>query len=348
MEKVKVGIIGFGFMGTTHFNIHQNSGKSQVIAIADADADKRKGDIRKVIGNIGGAQNTFVDLTGIAVYEDGMDLIANPDVEEVDICAPTYMHAKFAIAALKAGKNVLLEKPVALTVQEAEEIIAAAKASDKCFTVGLCVRAWPEYRKAYELVKAGKIGKIKSLLFKRFSPNIDGNAWQNWFMNDKLSGGSILDLHMHDIDEGLYFCGKPKAVTCVGTCNGYGTPDHSFTIYHFDEGGPAVFAEGGWSAPASAPFEMSFQIIGTEGTLISDPAGFVFYPIKGEPEKIALPDVGLPTGWHVEIDNFLSAVRGQSSDQKYLPYEDILTGAKIYAAERASFDKNGARVEIEY
>ena len=127
MEKVKVGIIGFGFMGTTHFNIHQNSGKSQVIAIADADADKRKGDIRKVIGNIGGAQNTFVDLTGIAVYEDGMDLIANPDVEEVDICAPTYMHAKFAIAALKAGKNVLLEKPVALTVQEAEEIIEYIK-----------------------------------------------------------------------------------------------------------------------------------------------------------------------------------------------------------------------------
>ena len=86
MKQVKVGIIGFGFMGTTHFRIHSANPKSKIVAIADADADKRKGDIRKVHGNIGGDVNDFLDLTGIKVYEDGMDLINDPEVEEVDEC----------------------------------------------------------------------------------------------------------------------------------------------------------------------------------------------------------------------------------------------------------------------
>ena len=150
MKQVKVGIIGFGFMGTTHFRIHSANPKSKIVAIADADEDKRKGDIRKVHGNIGGDVNDFLDLTGIKVYEDGMDLINDPEVEEVDICAPTYLHAKFAIAALKAGKHVLLEKPAALTVEDVQAVMDQVSKSKTCFTVGLCVRAWPEYRKAFD------------------------------------------------------------------------------------------------------------------------------------------------------------------------------------------------------
>ena len=347
MKQVKVGIIGFGFMGTTHFRIHQANPKSKIVAVADADADKRKGDIRKVKGNIGGDENTFLDLSGIKVYKDGMDLIADPEVEEIDICLPTYLHADYAIAALKAGKHVLLEKPCALTVKDVKRVVAAAKASGKCFTVGLCVRAWPEYRKAFELFKAGKIGKIRSALFRRFSPNIDGNAWKNWFMNDELSGGALLDLHMHDIDQVVYFCGKPTAVTTIGTWYKSGIPDHSFTLYHFDDG-QAVCAEGGWSAPSTAPFEMCFQLIGTKGTILLNSTGLWFYPIKGAPEKITINTGKLPTGWHIEIDNLLSAVLGKSSDEKYLPHDDLIAGACIYEAERKSFEGKGKTVKVNY
>ncbi len=347
MKQVKVGIIGFGFMGTTHFRIHQANPKSKIVAIADADAAKRSGDIRKVHGNIGGGVNDHLDLTGIRVYKDGLDLINDPEVEEVDICAPTYLHAAFAIAALKAGKHVLLEKPAALTVKDVKAIVAEAEKSGKCFTVGLCVRAWPEYRKAFELFKAGKIGKIRSALFKRFSPNIDGDAWKNWFMKDENSGGALLDLHMHDIDEVLYFCGKPRAVTTVGTWYKTGIPDHSFTIYHFDDD-KAVAAEGGWSAPRCAGFEMSFQLIGEKGTIVSNPSGLWFYPVKGEAEKLELKVGDKPTGWHVEIDNFLSACLGKSSDEKYLPHKDIVDGACIYEAERKSLDNKGKTVTVRY
>ncbi len=348
MKQVKVGIIGLGFMGTTHFRIHQANPKSRIVAVADVDAAKQQGDIRKVIGNIGGGSNDRLDFTGIKVYDEAMKLLADPEVEEVDICLPTYMHADVAVAALEAGKHVLLEKPAALTYAETERIIAAAKKSGKRFTVGLCVRAWPEYRWAFEAVKAGRIGKIKSALFKRFSPDIDGNAWQNWFMNQQLSGGAQLDLHMHDIDEVLYFCGRPTAVTVIGTKSKHGCNDHSFALYHFAGGEPAVAAEGGWSAPKTAPFEMSFQLIGDRGTIVSSPAGLWFYPVAGEPEKITLNVGELPTGWHVEIDNFLDAVLGQGDDQKFLPWQDVLDGMAIYEAELASINASGVTTRINY
>ena len=347
MRKVKVGIIGLGFMGNTHFRIHRDHPKSEIVAVADIDPAKRRGDIRKVIGNIGGGVNDFLDLTGIRIYDDVMKLIADPEVEEVDICLPTYLHAEVAIAALEAGKHVLLEKPAALTYRDAARIVAAAEASGRCFTVGLCVRAWPEYRWAHEVVKSGKYGRIRSALFKRFSPNIDGNAWKNWFMRDELSGGALLDLHMHDIDEVLYFCGRPRRVTAIGTAYRTGINDHAFVLYHFVDG-PAVAAEGGWSAPKTAPFEMSFQLICEKATIISDPAGLTVYPVDGPPEKIALDTGKLPTGWHVEIDNFLAAVLGEGDDRKFLPWQDVLDGMAIYEAERRSLAQDGKTVTVRY
>lgn len=347
MKPVKVGIIGLGFMGTTHFRIHQESPRSQVVAVADVDGAKRSGDISKVIGNIGGGTNDRLDLGGIKVYEDAYALLADPEVEEVDICLPTYLHRDVAIAALKAGKHVLLEKPAALNYEDAAAIVAAAKESGRCFTVGLCVRAWPEYRWAYEAVKSGRFGKIRSALFKRFSPSIDGNAWENWFMKQELSGGSQLDLHMHDIDEVLYFCGRPQAVASVGSINCHGSIDHTFTVYYFDGGEPAVAAEGGWSAPNTAPFEMSFQLVCEKGTIISNPQGLQVFSTDGSVEKITL-DVGdKPTGWHVEIDNFLAAIQGESCCQKFLPYQDVLDGTAVYEAELKAF-RSGEKVTVNY
>ena len=106
-KVVKVGIVGLGFMGTTHFRIHRANAKCVITAIADVDAQKRKGDISAVIGNIGKEDNSKpLDLTGVKTYANAMDLIADPEVDVVDICVPTADHATYVIAALKAGKHV--------------------------------------------------------------------------------------------------------------------------------------------------------------------------------------------------------------------------------------------------
>ena len=115
-NKVKVGIIGLGFMGTTHFRIYQKNDKANVIAVADVNEDKLKGDWSSVIGNIGGGDNSKpMDMSGITTYTDGLELIKDPKIDVVDICLPTFLHKKYVSAALESGKHVICEKPIART-----------------------------------------------------------------------------------------------------------------------------------------------------------------------------------------------------------------------------------------
>ncbi|MBR3958300.1 MAG: Gfo/Idh/MocA family oxidoreductase [Kiritimatiellae bacterium] len=107
MKQTKIGLIGFGFMGTTHWGVYKGIKGAKVVALADVDPAKRRGDISKVVGNIGGGDNSKpVDLAGVAVYDDALKLIRESDVDVVDICVPTPDHAKLVLAALKAGKHV--------------------------------------------------------------------------------------------------------------------------------------------------------------------------------------------------------------------------------------------------
>ena len=194
MKQVKIGIVGLGFMGTTHWGIYKGLKNAKIVALADVDARKRKGDVSAVVGNIGGGDNSKpLDLTGVKVYDCALALVKDPDVDVVDICVPTPDHADLVCAALAAGKHVFCEKPLCRDAAQMKRIVAAAKKAKTFFNVGLCVRAWPEYRHAYEYFKSGNAGKMKSATFKRISPSVDGNAWQNWFMDGVRSGGSAND-----------------------------------------------------------------------------------------------------------------------------------------------------------
>ena len=348
-KKVKVGIIGLGFMGTTHFQIHQQIGKSDIIAVADVDEKKVKGDWSSVIGNIGDMDFTKpVDMVGISAYSDAMELIANPEVEMVDICVPTYLHEKYAVAALKAGKHVFCEKPIGRTFQEASRITEEADKSDKYFSNGLCVRYWPEYRHAFELYSSGELGKIISATFKRVSPSIDGNAWENWFMKEELSGGALLDLHLHDTDLVRYFFGRPQAVTSFGmkgfrSDNGI---DHVFTHYDFGDGS-LVVAEGGWESTKTTPFEMSFQIVCEKGTIRLSEFGYKILYEDGRIEEPKPAQENLPTGWHVEIDYFLTSILSGVSPDKYLTTGEMRDSMAIIEAEERSITEKRS-VTVKY
>lgn len=338
--KVKVGLIGFGFMGTTHFDIYKNSGKAVVTALADIDPAKRAGDIRSVVGNIGGGDNSRpVDLSGIRVYDDGMDLIRDPGVELVDICVPVYLHKQYALAAIAAGKSVLCEKPLARSSAEAQEIAEAAEKAGVPFLTGMCIRFWPEYAHALKTIQSGAAGKILSASFKRVSPDIDGNGWRNWFMNSELSGGAILDLHLHDVDFVRQLMGMPRAVTAFGArgirCDANGI-DH--VLARFDYGdGSLVTIEGGWAPAKGTPFEMSFQIICEKMTLRLGADGYSLIHEGGAIEKPQLALPGLPTGWHVEIDYLLECVLNNVKPD--MPLDEVVEALRIVEAEIVSIEQ---------
>ena len=129
MKKAKIGIVGLGFMGTTHWGVYKGLKNAQIVAIADVDAKKRKGDISAVVGNIGGGDNSKpLDLTGVKVYDCALALAKDPDVDVVDICVPTPDHAEIVCAALAAGKHVFCEKPLCRDAAKMKKIVAAVKA----------------------------------------------------------------------------------------------------------------------------------------------------------------------------------------------------------------------------
>ena len=153
---VKIGIIGLGFMGSTHWRIYEAMRGAKIVALADVEPAKRRGDVSAVVANIGGGDNSKpLDTTGINVYADALDLIADPSVDVVDICVPTARHVDLVCAALAAGKHVFCEKPLCRTAAEVKRIVQAAKKAKGFLNIGLCVRAWPEYRAAWEYFKSG-------------------------------------------------------------------------------------------------------------------------------------------------------------------------------------------------
>ena len=118
MKEVKIGLIGLGFMGSTHWRIYESLPQVKVIALADPVSAKRQGDVSKVVGNIGGGDNSQpLNMSGVKVYEDGLEMIADTDADIIDICAPTPEHCKYILAALKAGKHVFCEKPLCGSLQ---------------------------------------------------------------------------------------------------------------------------------------------------------------------------------------------------------------------------------------
>ena len=348
-NKVKAGIIGLGFMGTTHFRIHEQLGKSEIIAVADVDEKKIMGDWSSVVGNIGNSDNSKpVDMSGIKTYSDAMGLIDNPEIDMVDICVPTYLHEKYSVAALRSGKHVLCEKPIGRTFLEAKRITAEAEKSDKFFMNGLCVRHWPEYRHAYKLYTSGKLGKVISATFKRVSPSIHGTAWQDWFMKSELSGSALLDLHLHDTDLVRYFFGRPASVTSFGV-KGFRSDegvDHVVTNYDFGDGS-LLIAEGGWDPAKTTPFEMSFQIVCEKGTIRLSELGYKVMYEDGTIEEPKPASEKLPTGWHVEIDYFLSSILNGTKPNKYLSTAEMRDSMAIIEAEELSI-KEKRTVIIEY
>ena len=348
MKEIKVGLIGLGFMGTTHLGIYRQLPGVKVVGLADTDPAKRAGDVSKVVGNIGDGSGSRIDLTGVKTYSDAMEMIAEKDLDIIDICVPTPDHCKYAVAALKAGKNVFCEKPVCRTVDQMRELREAVRSARGFFNVGMCVRAWPEYHHAWELVTSGALGKVKSALFRRLSPSVDGNAWENWYMREARSGGAVLDLHLHDTDFVCHLFGRPTAVQSSGIralVSDSGI-DHVITSYRYPDG-KLVTCEGGWGAAKGVPFEMSFQIICEKATIKLDASGYHIYHADGTVTAPELNCGDLPTGWHQELNYFVNCVRDNVKPDRYQTPDSVFEAFQVVMAEIKSVD-SGKTVEVAY
>ena len=258
---VRIGIVGIGFMGTTHYKAIARVKGAKVTAICTRDPKKRKGDWRGVQGNFGDGGGVH-DLGRVAAYDRIEDLLDDESVDLVDICLPTTMHYEWTLAALAAGKHVFLEKPIALDLRQADRMVAEARKRGLRLMVAHVLRYFPEFRLIRTLMEGGEHGRVLAADFKRV---ISMPAW--WDPKDlDRTGGPAIDLHIHDADFVQFLFGMPEAVTSAGVIRKGGVVEHIDTHYHF-EGGPQVTASGGWLSQQGCPFEHGYDVFFERATL---------------------------------------------------------------------------------
>lgn len=274
---VNIGIVGVGFMGVTHYKAIDKVKGGKVAALVSRDDKKRAGDWRSIQGNFGGGGGVQ-DLSKVSCYKTLDELLADPAVDLVDICLPTSMHVEVSIRALAAGKHVFLEKPIAVSLRDADKIMAAAKKYRRQFMVAHVLRYFPEFRLIKELVAGKEHGKVLAAHFKRI---ISRPSW--WDPQDlKRTGGPAIDLHIHDADFIQFLFGMPKAVSSQGYVGRGGTVEYINTHYQYP-GKMAISAEGGWLAQQGCPFEHGYDIYFENATL-------KFNSSWGEPPQLLTAD----------------------------------------------------------
>ncbi|MCP5119803.1 MAG: Gfo/Idh/MocA family oxidoreductase, partial [bacterium] len=193
-------LLGLGFMGSTHLQALARIPEAELTAVMDVDEKRLSGDLSGIQGNLGGPGEKL-DFTGVNKYRSVDESLADADVEAVDICLPTFLHAPVAIQALRAGKHVLVEKPMALDGPTADEIIEVANQAGRILMVAQALRFFPAYRLLSGLVRSGKLGPIRSALFRRRTAV---PTWGPWEFDKAKSGGGIFDLLIHDVDMSLH------------------------------------------------------------------------------------------------------------------------------------------------
>jgi predicted dehydrogenase len=328
---IRVGIIGLGFMGKMHFGCYRKSADVKIAAICDIDENKFK-DTSGTAGNIAGADKPL-DFTGIELYFDFDEMLKKAKLDAISITLPTYLHKAYTIKALQAGLHVLCEKPMALNEEDCDQMIAAWKASGKILQIGHCIRFWPEYVKAKEIIESGQYGPVKAATFQRLSLTPVW-SWDNWLMDGKKSGGAALDLHIHDTDFVQFLFGMPQAISCQAVKGPSGDYDHVVTQYILGKD-CVVTAEGGWMMSPSFGFEMSFNIVLDQAVITYDctrtPA-FKVCPAQGD---AFTPEVEAGDGYSREIDHFIQAVKGEAVPAITTPDQSRLS-VKLVNLEKES------------
>lgn len=240
---VNVAVIGAGFMGRTHVTAYKAMPNAKVTAICDLNEKQGK---------------DLAALAGCDWYSDGESMLNTADVDVVDICLPTFLHEQYVLLAAGHKKHVICEKPVTLSLESLDRMIAATQAAGVQFAVGQVVRFWPEYVRAKEMAEAGELGTIKYARASRLSEH---PAWSEWYRRAENSGGGLFDLHLHDVDYLCYLFGKVKQVYAVGRKNSVGCWNHVATSLTFESGMEAT-AEGILEMPHGFPFTTELNVVG--------------------------------------------------------------------------------------
>ena len=317
---IRVGLVGLGFIGWIHWLAYHKLRGVRIAAICESDKRRLTGDLRGIQGNFG-PPGEQVDLTGVGAYADLDDLLGDPRVDLVDISLPTSLHADMAIRALKAGKHVFCEKPMALRLADCRRMVAAAKKANRLLMIGHVLPFFPEYEWALKTIRSGKYGGVRGGAFRRV---IADPTWIGNFWSPERIGGPMLDLHVHDAHFIRLIFGMPAEVTTCGRVRN-GLPEFWHSQFRFADRDLVVEATSGTIDQQGRPFAhgyeihleratlaFEFAVIGGEGRYLCEP---MLFDSKGSVQRPKLAGGDPIDAFVAELREVTKAVRdGKSSE----------------------------------
>lgn len=271
---VRVGIVGMGFMGWAHFagaTKISDEGKivgsklkgGSVTTVCSRSLEKLIGDWTSIQGNFG-PRGPNVDLTRINAYDNFEEMLTDPRIELIDICLPNDCHEQTVIAALEAGKHVLVEKPICIDSRGADRMVAVSKKTGRMLMVAQVLPFFPEFKYAAEVIASGKYGRLRAAHFRRV---ISPPKWSSAMSDFRKIGGWGIDLHIHDNHFISLVCGAPSQVFSRGILE-EGFVNHVHTQYVYDDSSVVVSAVSGGIAAEGFAFGHGFEIFLERATLM--------------------------------------------------------------------------------
>ena len=309
---MRLAVVGIGFMGGVHLKALASVPTVELAAIVSRQPQELP----------------------VKRYAKLDDALADPEIDAVDLCLPTDMHESATIAALRAGKHVLVEKPMALSVKSCDRMIAEAKRSQRILMVAQVLRFFPAYRALQSAIDVGELGKIQ---FAQFRRRCAQPGWSSWITDKSRSGGGVFDLLIHDIDMALRLFGPPSAISATGYEDAPAGVDVISSRLFYDE--LVVEISGGWMFPGEFPFAMEFTVLGRRGVLEFHSESRPLKRYGGGEEVLLAPADGYAT----EIEYFARCCRSGEQPLLCTP-ESSAEAVRLALAMLEERSKNGERV----
>lgn len=316
-QPIKMLLAGAGLMGRTHLEAVGGLDTVEYVGVVDVNDKAAKG---------------FADEFGLKAFEDLAEAIGELRPDAVDVCVPTPYHLGLVRTCASAHVHVLCEKPIALTLEDADEIRRLQADENIRVMIAQVIRFWPEYQQARKIIREKEYGEVCSIDCRRLSSPPD---WNTWMLKRESSGGAVLDMLIHDMDFTLQMLGKPQAVRASGR-----DQDGAFNSVHCQleyPSGIPVRLEASVMMPPSYPFRMYFSIELEQAVLEMDfwrskDRRLMVYPQGGE---AFCPEPDEHDAYAAEIDHFARQVMtGEPFDLAALD-ESILALNMCLVAEQS-------------
>ena len=315
MDKVRVGVIGIGNMGSSHaLNLFNGEiPNAELTAVCDTNPERLKW-----------AGENFGEK--VQKFDNAQALISSDVVDAVMVATPHYDHPPLAIAALKKGLHVLIEKPAGVYTKQVREMNEVAEKTDRVFAIMYNQRTNPLYQKMRDLIQSGELGELKRTNWiitnwYRSQSYYDSGGWRATWAGE--GGGVLLNQCPHNLDLWQWICGMPvrvRAFCGYGKYHNIEVEDDVTAYVEYENGATGVFI----TSTADAPGTNRFEVTGDRGKLVAEYGKLTFWRLReserefnkrykggfGQPEcwKCEIPLVGKETAHKGIMANWVNAI----------------------------------------